>query len=250
MKKSLMISALLLIAVCVSAQDIVSQDSVAKDTQQEVVSDNRTFVVVERMPEFPGGQQEMMKFIAENINYPAIAQKKGIQGRAICQFIIDKDGSVTETTVIRSAGHPALDNEAIRVINSMPAWKPGMQKGKPVRVKYTLPINFGLKSTTELDRSVPQFPGGLNKLNEYIKENIRYTQSAYERGIRGKTVLELQVEADGTISQVKVLEPSTFKSLDDEAIRLVNAMPKWLPALKNGKPVTMKTTLPIGFGVK
>ena len=59
-----------------------------------------------------------------------------------------------------------------------------------------------------------------------------------------------QVEADGTISQVKVLEPSTFKSLDDEAIRLVNAMPKWLPALKNGKPVTMKTTLPIGFGVK
>ena len=89
-----------------------------------------------------------------------------------------------------------------------------------------------------------------NKLNEYIKENIRYTKSAYERGIRGKTVLELQVEADGTISEVSIQKSATYKSLDDEAIRLVRAMPKWLPALKNGQPVSMKTTLPIGFGVK
>ena len=248
--KPLMIQVLLCLALCVSAQEVVSQDSVANVSQQESTQDNLVFVVVESMPEFPGGQQMMMKFIAENIKYPAEAHQRGLEGRAICQFTVEKDGRVTDGCIVRSTGHKLLDEEALRVISTMPAWKPGMQRGKPVRVKYTVPINFRLSETTALDRSVPQFPGGLSQLNEYVKANIRYPKAAYERGIRGKTMLEFLVETDGTISQVKVVQSATFKSLDDEAIRLVKSMPNWLPALRNGKPVAQKTTLPIGFGVK
>ena len=111
-----------------------------EDEEEEVI-----FVVVESMPEFPGGQQAMMKYIGENIKYPVIAQENGIQGRVICQFVIEKDGRVTDIQVVRSSGEPSLDKEAVRVINSMPKWKPGKQRGKPVRVKYTIPVNFRLQ---------------------------------------------------------------------------------------------------------
>ena len=268
MKNLFIIQAFLCMTLCVFAQDAVSPNNAASTEQRIRTTDSLIFVVVERMPEFPGGQQAMMRFIAESIKYPVIAQENGVQGRAICKFIIEKDGRVNDVVIVRSTGDAALDEEAIRVIASMPAWIPGMQKGKPVRVTYTMPINFRLtpgesKSKTTkspysdthnkqqyIDRSVPQFPGGLSKLNEYVKANIRYPKAAYDRGIRGKTMLEFQVEADGTISQIKVVQSAKFKSLDDEAIRLVMAMPKWLPALKNGQPVAMKTTLPLGFGEK
>ena len=102
------------------------------------------FVVVETMPEFPGGAQAMMRFITENIIYPVEAAQMGIQGRAICQFVVEKDGSISNVVVIRSSGDRDLDNEAIRVVQSMPQWKPGKQRGVPVRVKYTIPVSFRL----------------------------------------------------------------------------------------------------------
>ena len=111
-----------------------------EEEEEEVI-----FVVVESMPEFPGGQQAMMRYIADNIKYPVIAQENGIQGRVICQFVVEKDGKVSDIQVVRSSGEASLDKEAQRVINSMPKWKPGKQRGKPVRVKYTLPVNFRLQ---------------------------------------------------------------------------------------------------------
>ena len=103
------------------------------------------FSVVEDMPEFPGGQQALFKYLSENILYPEIAKEHGIQGRVICQFIVNKNGSITDIEIIRSSGDPSLDKEAIRVIQSMPEWKPGKQRGKAVRVKYTVPVNFKLQ---------------------------------------------------------------------------------------------------------
>mgnify|MGYP002516962480 CR=1 FL=1 len=111
-----------------------------EEEEEEVI-----FVVVESMPEFPGGAQAMMRYIAENIKYPVIAQENGIQGRVICQFVVEKDGKVSDIQVVRSSGEASLDKEAQRVIGSMPKWKPGKQRGKPVRVKYTLPVNFRLQ---------------------------------------------------------------------------------------------------------
>jgi len=111
--------------------------------EEEEESANHVFMIVEKMPEFPGGMNEMMAFIQKTLKYPVIAQENGIQGRVTCQFVINKDGSIVDVEVIRGID-ASLDKEAIRVINAMPKWKPGEQRGKPVRVKYTLPIMFRL----------------------------------------------------------------------------------------------------------
>lgn len=102
------------------------------------------FEVVEKMPEYPGGMSAMMAFISKNIKYPVAAQKAKIQGRVVIQFIVDKEGNITNPRVIRSAD-PLLDAEAIRLTTIMPKWKPGMQKGQAVNVKYTVPIMFRLQ---------------------------------------------------------------------------------------------------------
>ncbi len=129
----------------------------AEDTKEEVViappvevveeeeEEQTVFVVVETMPEFPGGQAELFKYLSQNVKYPVIAQENGIQGRVICQFVVNKDGSIVDVEVVRSGGDASLDKEAVRVIKSMPKWKPGKQRGKAVRVKYTVPVNFRLQ---------------------------------------------------------------------------------------------------------
>ncbi len=112
---------------------------------EEEEEENVVFVVVETMPEFPGGQQALFKYLSENVKYPVIAQENGIQGRVICQFVVNKDGAIVDVEVVRSGGDPSLDKEAVRVIKSMPKWNPGKQRGKAVRVKYTVPVNFRLQ---------------------------------------------------------------------------------------------------------
>ena len=114
------------------------------EIQEEEPEDEPIFVIVENKPEYPGGDAALMKYISENIKYPVIAQENGIQGRVICQFVVNKDGSIVDITVVRGVD-PSLDKEAVRVIKSMPTWKPGKQRGKAVRVKYTLPIVFRLQ---------------------------------------------------------------------------------------------------------
>jgi len=110
----------------------------------EEEEDNVVFQVVEKMPSFPGGDAALFKFLNENVKYPVIAQENGVQGRVICQFVVNRDGSIVDVEVVRSVD-ASLDKEAIRVIKSMPKWSPGQQRGKPVRVKYTLPVNFKLQ---------------------------------------------------------------------------------------------------------
>ena len=96
------------------------------------------------MPEFPGGQEALFRFLSDNVKYPPIAQQNGIQGRVIVQFVVAKDGQIVDAHVVRTGGDPSLDKEALRVIKSMPRWIPGTQRGKPVRVQYTVPVNFRL----------------------------------------------------------------------------------------------------------
>ena len=101
------------------------------------------FDVVEVMPQFPGGQIAMLKYIMENIKYPEQAMKEGIQGRVAVRFIVEKDGSISDVKPILSV-HPLLNKEAVRVVESMPKWTPGKQNGKPVRVRFNLPVMFKL----------------------------------------------------------------------------------------------------------
>jgi len=115
--------------------------TVRKEEEEE---EAQVFFIVEEMPEFPGGEAALRKFIANAIKYPQIAQENGIQGRVYVQFVVERDGSVSNATIARGVD-PSLDREALRVVNSLPKWKPGMQRGKPVKVSYTVPINFVLQ---------------------------------------------------------------------------------------------------------
>lgn len=106
--------------------------------------ENKVFDVVEQMPSFPGGPAALMKYLSENMRYPAVAEENGIQGRVTVQFVVEKDGSVTDVRTMKSVD-PALDREAERVVKSMPKWIPGKQNGTAVRVKYFVPVVFRLQ---------------------------------------------------------------------------------------------------------
>lgn len=111
---------------------------------EEEPEEEQIFQVVEEMPEFPGGMGECLKFLSKNIHYPTISAENGVQGRVVIQFVVNRDGSIVDPEVARGVD-PYLDKEALRVVQSMPKWKPGKQRGKPVRVKYTVPVIFRLQ---------------------------------------------------------------------------------------------------------
>jgi protein TonB len=114
-------------------------------TQEEESEEERQiFMVVESMPEFPGGEPALYKYLAENIKYPQMAKESGIQGRVFVTFVVERDGRVTDVRVLRGIGG-GCDEEAIRVVAAMPKWAPGKQRGKPVRVQYNLPVKFTLQ---------------------------------------------------------------------------------------------------------
>lgn len=117
---------------------------VAAKEEKEEAEEAQVFFIVEEMPEFPGGEAALRAFIAKSINYPVIAQENGIQGKVYVTFVVDKDGGISEAKIARGVD-PSLDKEALRVVNQLPKWKPGKQRGKPVRVSYTVPISFVLQ---------------------------------------------------------------------------------------------------------
>ena len=128
-----------------TASDAVSLEdlTIRRDIMQED-EPNKRFEHVEQMPQFPGGEAELMKYISNNIKYPPIAAENGIEGRVVVRFVVEKNGKVSDINILRSVD-PSLDKEAARVIRSMPTWIPGMQNGRNVAVYYTLPVLFKLQ---------------------------------------------------------------------------------------------------------
>jgi len=136
MKRLIMMS---LMAICCLTTVLAQKTVVSQKDQKE-----DPFNVVEDMPAFPGGMEAMIQFISSNIQYPADAKKQKVDGRVLVNFVVEKDGSITEVKVVKPT-FPSLDAEAIRVVKAMPKWKPGYQRGQAVRVQFTMPINFSLK---------------------------------------------------------------------------------------------------------
>lgn len=133
---------------------LVCLPSFAQQKPVEKVDSDGVYLMPDQLPEFPGGIQAMMKFLSTNIKYPVEAQKKGISGRVIVQFVIMEDGTLDQAKVIRGVD-PLLDEEALRVVKSMPKWKPGMDRGEAVKVRFTAPIMFNL---SRKDTPRPNFP--------------------------------------------------------------------------------------------
>ena len=123
--------------------DQETEVAIVEMTEEEEEEEEQIFMIVENMPEFPGGDLALRKYIAENVKYPEIAKENGLSGKVFVQFVINQRGEVENVKIARGVD-PALDKEAIRVVQGLPKWKPGSQRGKPVKVSYTVPINFQL----------------------------------------------------------------------------------------------------------
>lgn len=235
------LAVVLMMTNCVQKKDaggVSSQEETVQDEKQQKVTDNdEIFVVVEEMPQFPGGQEALMKYLSENIHYPKEAQEKGIEGRVICSFIVGKDGSITDVEVVRGVD-PSLDEEAIRIIKSMPKWEPGRQRGKVVDVRFTLPIIFRLQpSGKPVQNSTDNAEGKISdteaKYFKFISENIRYPVIAQENGIMGLVKAKYSVNEKGEISNVKIIQ-GVDPSLDAEVMRVIKTLPPDIALAKTG----------------
>lgn len=234
------------------------QNKTAQSEKQPQEADtDGVFIVVENQPEFPGGPAEMMKFLSDNIQYPVEAQKKGIQGRVVCNFVVEKDGSLSNFKVVRGVD-PLLDAEAVRVLSAMPKWKPGTQRGKAVRVRYTVPVFFRLQENDEAKTAAvetnqieegrvqkyfkadkaPEFPGGEQAFFQFLSERIRYPVKAQENHIQGSVVVSYTIDKTGKVTEVSV-KSNADPLLAKEAVRVIGEMPDWTPGMSKNKPVSV-----------
>lgn len=225
-------------------------------------SDAVPLQLVDQKPSFNGGDvKEFSKWICSQLIFPVKAREKGITGRVMVQFIVLADGSVSNARVIKSVD-PSLDQEAIRVVSSSPKWEPGMINGNPVNVAMSIPVSFMLISPApapvqpseeavpfQVVDQKPSFKGGdANKFSKWVNSHLVYPVDAKEKNIQGRVTLQFTIEADGRVTNVKVLK-SAHPSLDQEAVRVVSSSPKWNPGMQNGKPVKVTYTFPVFFSL-
>lgn len=243
---------------------------------QTTDNDKKVFTYVEQMP---SPAYSLGEYLGNNIVYPDSARERNIEGRVIVQFTVDEVGNITDSKVLRGIGG-GCDEEALRVIKSMPRWRPGKSDGKPVKVMYTQPISFkleedgkGADSISKLAKddqlaevpmpvaktpvpnvpeeekiytyveSMPKFDGDLMR---YLSKHVKYPPEDRKNQISGRVVVQFTVEEDGRVSHAEVIR-SLSPSCDYEAITAISGMPRWIPGKQAGKAVKVRYTQPIVF---
>ena len=196
------------LTVVSQSSESASQKAPQHNTTSEPQNTEEVFMVVENMPEFPGGLNACLKFLADHVAYPKEAAEKKIQGRVIVQFVVMKDGSIANARVIRSVD-PLLDAEALRVIGLMPKWKPGTQRGQAVNVKFTMPITFRLdKDSTDMQ---PALMGKVIEISGATKEN---NQKVFHFPDGKETPLVVVDGEEISVSSLEKLSSDTFESIN------------------------------------
>lgn len=239
MKRS-MISLLLTLTLC-------SSNALTQDFS---TNNDKVYTAVEQMPQFPGGDVALMKFIYTNIQYP----NPYSYGRVVVQFVIKKNGKIGETKIVRGI-NTDLNEEAIRIIKTLPEFIPGKISGMAVDCWYTIPIRFyPLSDSSHIEsqgnnEQRPEFPGGYKKLLEFVDNSIQYPSLAERRNIEGEVIVQLLIKGTGEIGKIKI--PNGIdESLSKEALRIVNSFPKFIPGKAFGDTVSMWYTLPVRFKLK
>ena len=196
------------LTVVSQSSESASQKAPQHNTTSEPQNTEEVFMVVENMPEFPGGLNACLKFLADHVAYPKEAAEKKIQGRVIVQFVVMKDGSIANARVLRAVD-PLLDAEALRVIGLMPKWKPGTQRGQAVNVKFTMPITFRLdKDSTDMQ---PALVGKVIEISGATKEN---NQKAFHFPDGKETPLVVVDGEEISVSSLEKLSSDTFESIN------------------------------------
>lgn len=248
-------------------QKAIEADSILSDNihdKDKVLS----YAMLEKTPEFPGGDQAMHNWLDQNMRYPEKAQKAGQEVTILVEFIVNSDGTLRD---VKSKHRYDRDSmfvkEAIRLFKSMPKWQPATYKGKAVNAYYTRPVEFRIKGRErnphvieqhpylawngkpyEMSNvpKIPEYPGGATAMYKWIADNIVYPADAVKAKIEGKVLVEFIISEKGSIENPKVIK-SVSECLDKEAIRVVSAMPRWEPGYANGSPVKTKFTVPVSF---
>ena len=231
--------------IVLTESDTKKDVKVVAPAPQAVTSDDQTFSVVEQMPEYPGGMRAGLEFMARNLRYPTKAREAGKQGRVIVQFVVRKDGSLSDFKVLRPVD-PWLDAEAIRVISTMPKWKPGMQEGKPVSVKFTLPVTFMLEGTNHKpkagDNDVVVVGYGVQKSEESVDlPTIKLHNPMDELSITG----DFKIDSVGSskasgVSPLVIMDglevsDDVIKKLNSKKIQSVSVLKNEAATAKYGK---------------
>jgi TonB family protein len=212
---------------------------------------SRMIDYLERAPEFPGGEKELLNFIAKNLQYPTEDEKNGVEGRVIVRFMIRKTGKVENVVVIKAVSKN-LDAEAVRVVSSLPDWNPGVVNGKKVDVPYILPISFRLAPLIRKNVYVdimPQFPGGAVEVLSYIYKSLNLLLSSAKENdeyLPDVVTVGFIIDKNG-----KVINPEVIRGkntlYNKISLQIISSMPDWIPGERNGKKVDVYYSLPIIF---
>lgn len=204
---------------------------------------------------FPGGVDSMVQFFNRHINIPAgLLTEKGTV--ATVQFEVNTKGKITHLRTQPEGSTDAYAAELLRVAGSMPQWQPGYIGGVKATVAYTISGRFMRTTDGDSGRAVfqlevpPRFPGGIAGLMEFVKQTMRYPKLASTNRAEGRVRVSFDVEADGYLANIAIISETIGYDLEQEAIRVVEAMPRWQPAIKGNKRPTVNHKLPINFSLQ
>ncbi len=251
--------------------------SFSTDISIPVQQDTTIYTIVDTMPKFQGGNMEKFRrYLALNLRYPEEAREKNITGTVFIQFVVTETGKVDKVQVIREV-NPLLDKEAVRVVANSPAWTPGKQDGKRVKVRYTFPIVFTLpdekKEPAQQDfidpeiqepvfyvvEQMPRFQesNDINTFKQYVKENLVYPEDALKKGISCTVYISFIVDKEGNVRDLKKVRnvkkvrdvewEKIIAEFEKEGIRVVSSSPKWEPGVQRGHKVNVAFKMPIVF---
>ncbi len=249
------------------APEIAVKPAAAADTtplKEPHITKQEIFTFVEQPPTFPGGDEALNKYLASNIRYPKAARDKKIGGTVFVSFVVADDGRVLFVKTVGAKKGGGLEEEAMRVVKKMPKWTPGKQNGRNVNVQFNLPIRFtlapppppapakgakqpGANGVFTFVEVPPTFKGGDAALNKYLSSNIRYPHEAAEKGVQGTVFVSFVVDRNGALNNVRTVGAKKGGGLEEEAIRVVKAMPGWTPGRQDEKNVAVAFNLPIRF---
>lgn len=209
--------------------------------------------IVDVRPTFPDGDEKLMEWISQHIQYPQNAYDSHIQGRVIVQFLIKEDGSVGDAKIIRSL-FPSLDEEALRVVRTLPKFNPAILNGKAVEYWFTIPVVFrledDLKSSDEnkiyhVVEQMPEFQGGPGAMLKFISDNLKYPLGMAD-GFQSRVIVKFYVDTLGHVCDPQIVRGSD-SALDREVLRVVRLLPEFIPGRHEGKKVNVYMNLPIRF---
>jgi TonB family protein len=225
------------------AQAVQSAESTA------VPADSMLNLVLDRaevMPEFPGGTNELMRFISNHLVYPTNARDAGFEGKVIVKFYVDKDGSVKEPIVLRNDGCSECSDEVLRVVGTFPKWSPGLSKGNPVKVYFQLPITLSLgDSGTDVNNKMPIYKGDMTEFENELLEGIRvlYKKNKEKHSMN----IVFTVSETGDVNNVSIENSEKIEQQQLDKIKKQVEVSKWYPAVKNGKVVATSHSINLNY---